>query len=194
MKRIKYPNIILFLLSVALAIVLSRVGVFDTMAHLGDFDYLGAFISGLLLPFTFATPLATASFFYLGQANSIWSIIAVGSIGALVSDLIIWRFFKGGIFTEFENIWGRYQNYEKRRHHFSHIHRPHLIQLFHTRPFHFLSLFLAVMVLFSPLPDEIGLEMLAYYHLKPQRLIILSLVSSAVAIWLAVNAGRLVLG
>ena len=194
MKRIKYPNIILFLLSVVLAVVLSRLGVFDNLAHLGDLDYLGAFISGLLWPFTFATPLATASFFYLGKANSIWSIVAVGSLGALVSDIIIWKFFKGGIFTEFENIWERYQNYEKRRHHFSHIHRPHLIQLFHSKPFHFLSLFLGILVLFSPLPDEIGLEMLAYYKFDPQKLIVLSVASSAVAIWLAVNAGRLVLG
>ena len=192
--RIKYPNITLFIASLALALVLSKVGVFETLEGLGRLGYLGAFVSGLIFPFTFATPLAAAGFFYLGQAINIWTLIAIGSAGALVSDLLIFKFFKGGIFTELEDIWGKYENYEKRRHHFSHVHRPHLIQLFHTRPFHFLSLFFAVLVLFSPLPDEIGLEMLAYYHLKPQRLIILSFGSSAVFIWLAVNAGRLVLG
>ena len=194
MKRIKYPNIVLFIASLVLAFVLSKAGVFETLEGLGRLGYLGAFISGLIFPFTFAAPLAAASFFYLGQAINIWTLIAIGSAGVLISDLLVSRLFKGGIFTEFENIWEKYENYEKRWHHFSHIHRPHLIQLFHTRPFHFLSLFLAIMVLFSPLPDEIGLEMLAYYHLKPQRLIVLSLISSAVAIWLAVNAGRLVLG
>ncbi len=192
--RIKYPNITLFVASLVLAFVLSKAGVFEVLESLGGLGYLGAFVSGLIFPFTFAAPLAAASFFYLGQAINIWTLIAIGSAGALVSDLLISKFFKGGIFTELEDIWKKYENYEKRRHHFSHAHRPHLIQLFHTRPFHFLSLFLAVIVLFSPLPDEIGLEMLAYYHLKPRRLIILSIVSSAVAIWLAVNAGRLVLG
>ncbi len=194
MRWIKYPNITLFAASLVLAFVLSKAGVFEVLEGLGGLGYLGAFVSGLIFPFTFAAPLAAASFFYLGQAINIWELIAIGSAGALVSDLLISQFFKGGIFTELEDIWEKYENYKKRRHHFSHAHRPHLIRLFHTRPFHFLSLFLAVIVLFSPLPDEIGLEMLAYYHLKPRRLIILSIVSSAVAIWLAVNAGRLVLG
>ena len=192
--RIKYPNITLFIASLVLAFVLSKAGVFEALEGLGGLGYLGVFVSGLIFPFTFAAPLAAASFFYLGQAINLWTLIAIGSAGALVSDLLISRFFKGGIFTEMEDIWKKYESYEKRRHHFSHVHRPHLIQLFHTRPFHFLSLFLAILVLFSPLPDEIGMEMLAYHHLKRRRLIFLSLVSSAVAIWLAVNAGRLVLG
>lgn len=191
--RIKYPNITLFCLSVVLAGVLSWTGVFDSFAELGKFDYLGAFIAGLLWPFTFATPLAAASFFYLGQFGSnIWAIIAIGSIGSLVSDIIIWKFFKGGIFTEFERIWENYKNHHRRP--FLHEHRPHLIQLFHARLFHFFMLFLGVIVLFSPLPDELGLEMLAYYKLARWKFIFLSLTSAAFAIWVVASAGRLVLG
>ena len=119
-------------------------------------------------------------------------IIAVGSFGSLFSDLFIWKFFKGGIFVELEKIWEIYKHDHHRR--FTRQHKPHLIKLFHSQPFHFISLFAGILVLFSPLPDEIGLEMLAYYKFDPQKLIILSIASSAVAIWLAVNAGRLVLG
>lgn len=191
MKRIKYPNIILFVLSATIAVILSWVGVFEYLAHIGDLGYVGAFVAGLLWPFTFVTPLATAGFFYLGQANNIWGVIALGSIGAFFSDLFIWRFFKGGIFDEFEKIWEIYENHHRRR--FTQKHKLHLIQLFHSRPFHFINLFLGVTVLFSPLPDEIGLEMLAYYKLGPGKFVLLSIISSVVAIWLVTNAGRLVL-
>ena len=190
--RIKYPNITLFVGSIILAVILSKTGVFDSFAHLGKFGYLGAVVAGLLWPFTFTAPIAAASFFYLGQTINIWTLIVVGSVGALISDILITRVFKGGIFAELERIWELYERTHHRR--FSHKHKPHLIELFHSRPFHFITLFLGVIILFSPLPDEVGLEMLAYYKLRGWKLVALSVTSSAVAVWLAVNAGRLVLG
>ena len=190
--RIKYPNITLFILSVIIAVVLSWTGFFESFSGFGKLGYLGAIIAGVLWPFTFATPLAAAIFFYLGQTISIWGLIATGSASALLSDLIIRKFFKGGIFTEFEGIWEQYENHHKHRR-FHHEHRHHLIQLFHSRPFHFITLFLGIIVLFSPLPDEIGLEMLAYYKLNPIKFVLLSLASSVVAIWLITEAGRLAL-
>lgn len=190
--RIKYPNITLFLFSVLIAVLLSWLGVFESFEGFGKLDYLGALFAGLAWPFTFATPLAAASFFYLSQTMNIWTLIVIGSAGALASDLFITRIFKGGIFDEFEEIWKMYEGRHPRR--FSHEHKPHLIELFHTRPFHFISLFAGIIVLFSPLPDEIGLEMLSYYKLSTIKLIVLSLVSSVVAIWLTAGAGRLVLG
>lgn len=191
--RIKYPNITLFIFSVVIAVVLSWTGAFDSFVQLGKFGYLGAFVAGLLWPFTFATPLAAASFFYLGQISNIWAIVVVGSIGSFISDIVIWKFFKGGIFTEFEKIWEEYKNHHPHRP-FRREHRPHLIRLFHTRPFHFIMPFLGVVALFSPLPDEIGLEMLAYYKLSPAKFAFLSLTSAAFAIWIVSGAGRLVLG
>ncbi len=193
MVRVKYPNITLFALSVAVAVILSWTGVFNSFAELGKLGYFGAFISGLLWPFTFATPLAAASFFYLGQFGNIWAIITIGSIASLLSDIVIWKFFKGGIFTEFEKVWEEYKNHHPRRP-FRREHRPHLIRLFHSRPFHFIILFLGIIVLFSPLPDEVGLEMLAYYKLSPAKFVFLSLTSAAFAIWAVTAAGRLVLG
>lgn len=193
MPKIKYPNIVFFILSVIAVIVLSWTGVFESFEGIGKFDYLGAFIAGLLWPFTFATPLAAASFFHLGKFGSnIWAIIAIGSVGSLLSDIVIWKFFKGGIFTEFERVWENYKNHHRRP--FLREHRPHLIHLFHTHLFHFFMPFLGVIVLFSPLPDEIGLEMLAYYKLARWKFVFLSLTSAAFAIWAMATAGRLVLG
>lgn len=195
MRWIKYPNITLFILSVTVAVILSWTGVFDSFAALGKFGYLGTFVAGLLWPFTFAAPLAAASFFYLGQTMNIWMVIVIGSTGALMSDLLIARIFKGGIFNELEKIWAIYEHeHSRHRRRFTREHKPHLIGLFHSRPVHFITLFLGIIVLFSPLPDEIGLEMLAYYKLRAWKLVLLSVASSAVAIWLAVSAGRLVLG
>lgn len=176
-----------------MALVLSWVGVFEYLTHFKELGYIGAFAAGLLWPFTFLTPIATASFFYLGQASSLLEVIVPGVLGALLSDLFIWRFFKGGIFDELEKIWENYTNHHPKRK-FTRTHRPHLIRLFHSRPFHFINLFLGVTVLFSPLPDEIGLEMLAYYKLGPIKFVLLSITSSVVAIWLVTNAGRLALG
>lgn len=192
---IKYPNVAFFVISLTLAVVLSWIGVFEYLVHVGQFGYLGAFVSGLLLPFTFATPIASASFFHLGQAYNIWSIVVIGAIGTVFTDLFILKFFKGGLFVELEKIWENHKNNHPAGHRrFTKAHRPHLIQLFHIRPFHFITLFLGVIVLFSPLPDEIGLEMLGYYKLSPRKLIPLGFTSGVVAIWLVTSAGRLALG
>lgn len=175
-----------------MAVILSKTGVFESLEGLGKLGYLGAFLTGLIWPFTFATPLASASFFYLAQTVDIWALVAIGSTGALVSDLLISKLFKGGVFNELEKIWKIYKH--DHRQSFTRQHKPHLIKLFHARPLHFISLFTGIIVLFSPLPDEIGLEMLSYYKLSPTKLVILSLVSSTVAIWIVASASRLVLG
>ncbi len=175
------------------AIALSLAGVFEYFAHFGRFGYLGAFIAGLFIPFTFTTPLATASFFYLGQSHNVLLVALIGGIGTVFTDLFILRTFKGGIFTEMEVIWKNYENNHPRRR-FTRAHVPHLKGLFQRRPFHLISHWTGAFLLFSPVPDEIGLEMLGYYDLKPVKLIPIAFTSGVVAIWFAVTAGRLVLG
>jgi len=73
-----YPNLVLFLFSIGLTIILARLGFFQFLVHLPSLGYLGAFISGLLLPFTFAAPLATAGFFYLGALDNFWLVALLG--------------------------------------------------------------------------------------------------------------------
>jgi hypothetical protein len=176
-----YPNLVLFLFSIGLTIILARLGFFQFLVHLPSLGYLGAFISGLLLPFTFAAPLATAGFFYLGALDNFWLVALLGGLGALLSDLLIFSFFQGGLFRELEAIW---HNHGRRL-----LNKDYFVKLFHTKPFYFISLFTAALIILSPFPDELGIAILAYYRVRPARFVPLSFLLNSLGIWLVVGIG-----
>lgn len=186
MKLVKYPNLTLFGFSILAAVVLAWLGIFERIfSGLGELGYLGAFIAGVILPFTFAAPMATVSFFYLGEFYNPVAVALWGGLGAVLADLLIFYFFKGGFFKELEVIWGKHgQLNHPRRHAF-------LVGLFHTKLFHFISLFTAGLLILSPFPDEIGIAVFTYYKLPIKKLVPLSFLLNSIGIWIIVGAGYL---
>ena len=184
--KLKYPNLTFFGLSILAAVVLVWLGFFEKFfSGLGELGYFGAFIAGAIMPFTFAAPMATVSFFYLGEFYNPVGVALWGGLGAVVADLLIFSFFKGGIFKELEEIW---QEHSRHNHPWRHA---FLVGLFHTKLFHFISLFTAGLLILSPFPDEIGIAVFAYYKLPLKKLVPLSFLMNSIGIWIIVGVGYL---
>ncbi len=147
--KLKYPKFSLFILSIIAAYFIfdgRKALVFDNA--LLSLGYFGTFITGMLYSYGFTAAPATAIFLILAKEQNIFIAGLMGGLGALFSDLLIFKFIRYSFLDEIEKL-----RDEK-------IFRtinggiPELVK----------SLFfplLAAFIIASPLPDEIGVTLIA---------------------------------
>lgn len=177
MKRLftfRYPKLFLLVLfSIISYVIFSDASVQSSVAGLNNLSYLGIFIAGLLFSFGFSTPFAVG-FFIVAQPENIFFAAIIGGAGAMLSDLTIFKIIKFSFMDEFKRL-------EKTplikefniifKHEFS------------TRIKLYLLYAVAGLVIASPLPDEIGVSMLAgLTKIKPLMLAIISFIMNAFGI------------
>lgn len=148
----RYPKLfLLIIISVLSYYLFSQTTVGSFVKNLHEFSYLGIFIAGLFFSFGFSTPLAVG-FFVVAEPSNIFLAAILGGAGALISDLFIFKMIRFSFMDEFKRL-------EKSKA----VKEIHI--LLNTR---FLSKFknyllfvFAGIVIASPLPDELGVTMLA---------------------------------
>ena len=143
----------------------SRPEVLSWVANLSQFNYLGIFISGIFLSLGFSTALSIG--FFLASNPEIIIIAAVlGGLGAMIGDFIIFKSIKFSFMDEFKEL-------EKN----SAVHKIEEIvkEKKHVVIWHYLLYIFAGLALATPLPDELGVAMLAgLTTIKPLKLIAIS--------------------
>jgi len=175
----KYPKIAIFILFIAIAyIIFSSPGVGDFVNGLGDYGYLGNFIAGLLFSFGFTTPFSVG-FFILYHPNNIFLASVIGGFGALLSDLLIFRIVKFSFMDEFKRL----EKTERIRemsdlieYVFGHKIKNHLLYIF------------AGIVIASPLPDELGVIILAgLTKIRIRSFMIISFLFNTIGIYILLS-------
>ncbi|MBP9774163.1 MAG: hypothetical protein KBD00_06110 [Candidatus Peribacteraceae bacterium] len=102
---IEYPKLLCLLLCCVFSYVLFHVGAFDSITSgLHAYGYLSVFLAGLLFSFGFTTPFAIGMF--IAMAPDVHPLIAapIGGIGALASDMTIFKFVRFSLHDEFDRI------------------------------------------------------------------------------------------
>ena len=150
--KFKYPKILLLLVMIVLSYFIFRnPSISDYLSHLGGLGYLGIFIGGILFAFGFTAPFSVGLFISLNPSN-IWIAGIIGGLGALISDLLIFKLIKFSFIDEFNRL--RNTKTLKK------IGR--LIQKSIGEKIKvYLMYALAGILIASPLPDEAGVIMLA---------------------------------
>ncbi|MEK6892922.1 MAG: hypothetical protein AABX07_01845 [Nanoarchaeota archaeon] len=140
---------------------------------MGKLSYLGIFIAGILFAFGFSTPFAAGFFIFLNP-SSIWLAAILGGLGALISDLLIFKFIRVSFKNEFEQL--------KRTKLIKTI--SELIEKSLTKKIKLYLMYTFVGILIaSPLPDEIGIIMLAgVTKIKVKNLAIISFILNSLGI------------
>jgi len=178
--KFKYPKLaLLFILIIVAYILFQNSGVSNSIAHLNQFSYVGGFISGILFSFGFSVPFAIG-YFIVSNPSNIFLFALIGGLGASLGDLIIFKTIKFSFMDEFESL-------EKTKT----FHKINLIAKknisVHLR--HYLTYILAGITIATPLPDEIGVTMLAgLTTIKPKVLALISLILHTIAIYLILIA------
>ena len=167
----KFKNLTLLFLSFILAYV---VGSFNPLREfLFDTGLVAAFFAGAVFVFAFTAPLAAAVLLILCQKFPLIQVGLIASLGAVISDFTIFRFIKDGISEELEPI---YEN----------VKIGHLKRAFRIKKYRWLSPIIGALLIFTPLPHNVGMGMIGSSKLKGYKFLALSLITNIVGIFFVV--------
>ena len=156
MKRLfkfKYPKLSILVLAILLAyfifsnnFVQTKINSFATGT-----SYLYVIIFGMFFSFGFTTPFSTG-FFLTYNAQNIFISAILGGAGAVLADLTIFKLIKFSFMDEFNRL--------KKEKEIIRLSNLFDLKLSHRIKIYFTYAFVGVIIA-SPLPDEIGVGMLA---------------------------------
>lgn len=152
-QKIQYPKLIILLITIITAYILFQAHFFLEFAKLlNSHGYISIFLAGLLFSYGFTAPFAVGFFIELASEVNIFIAAPLAGIGAVLSDLIIFKFIRVTFQDEFDKL--------KLHWIFQRIHQlfdDHLNEKFKKYALWTLAGFLIA----SPLPDEFGVSLIS---------------------------------
>jgi hypothetical protein len=177
-KRIfsfKYPKLFLLIALIIIAyFIFSRPFITEFMELFNNLGHLGVFISGILTALGFTTPFGIGLLININPESILIAALIAG-LGATIADLFIFKTIKFSFMDEFRRLekTKAIKEIEKIVNNNKHV----LIR-------HYLLYIFAGLVLATPLPDELGVSMLAgLTTIKPLALAIISFILHTSAIF-----------
>ena len=161
-KKWAYKNTTLLVLSVVVFLLLADTPVVHALIrHIGSYGYVGSLVTGIFFVSTFTVAPASLVLFHLAQDYNPILVALTAGAGAVIGDLLIFRFFKDQIFIEFAPL---VQKLKKR----------HVFELFKSPYFGWLTPLIGAIIIASPFPDEIGIGMMGLTKIKEWQFIALT--------------------
>ena len=145
----KYPKFLLFFITILIAYLLFYGKTYEPLHNFFvSIGYLGTFVAGIFFVYGFTAAPATAVLLIFAREQNIFLAGMIGGVGALIGDLVIFSFVKGSFADEINKLSKekvvKYINSKT----------PNLVKKY-------LMLAVAGFIIASPLPDEIGVSLLA---------------------------------
>jgi len=175
-----YPKFLLLFITFILAYLIFAGRTSESLnAFVLSIGYLGMFIAGIIFSYGFTAAPATAMMLIMAKELNIVTAGLIGGFGALVGDLIIFGFIRLSFADEIEKL-----SHEKMFMKFNgkipiNI-KKYIIPVF------------AGFIIASPLPDEIGVTLLAAYkHVSIQLFTIISYILNTAGILFVLYVGTL---
>ena len=156
-------DVAIIILSVLVAVVLVRTEVvIKLLTSAKELEMLGSFVAGMFFTSIFTTAPAIVALGEIANANSVFITALFGGMGALVGDLIIFKFIKNRLSEHLMELI-KHQSGRKR-----------LRVLFKLKYFRWLTIFLGGAIIASPLPDELGIGLLGFSKMRTSLFVVLS--------------------
>lgn len=177
----RYPKLTALIIVIIFAYILfKKTEIGDFIINLNGLSYLGIFIAGMLYTFGFTSPFSAGFFLTLNPENIFIAGIIAG-VGAMVSDLFIFKFVRFSFKNEFERLKNekiirKFRNFTKK--------------IIHKKIRKILLYLLAGSLIASPLPDEAGLVIIAETKIKAKILGAISLILNTIGILVILWIGK----
>jgi len=176
-----YPKFLLLFITILIAYLIFS-GRFSQ--PLNDFilsaGYFGAFLAGILFAYGFTAAPATALLLLMAEKQSLLAAGLIGGLGALIGDLLIFSFIRTSFADEIEKL-SHEKIFKKFNGNLPSNIKKYLLPVF------------AGFVIASPLPDEIGVTLLAAYkQLSFEIFTILSYTLNTLGILFILYVGTLI--
>ena len=168
----------LLFLSFLLAIYLIKSDVIVTLIkYAGDSYALSSFIAGVFFTSILTTAPAVVALGEISVHASTWQVALYGGLGALVGDILIFRFLRS-----------RFVDYIMR---FALSGRVQRLAIALRRgPLRWVAPLLGALIIASPLPDEIGLLLLGLSHIRTWQFVPIAFGANAFGIYLIAVAAQ----
>lgn len=166
-------------LSIAVGILIIKVGAIQWMLSLFESPLIAAFVAGIF--FTSLLTIAPASIVLaslIAYAHPL-EVAFAGALGAVVGDLILFYFVKDKISADIAILISRG------------IKHYHLDKI-HSRYARWILPVMGAAVIASPLPDEIGIMLLGAAKMKTRYVIPVSFVMNFIGVLLVIALGEIV--
>ena len=156
-------DLALVVFSILMAVILAKTGVLqDFITSTKEVRFIGSFIAGIFFTSVFTTAPAIVALGEIAHANSVISTALLGGMGALVGDLIIYKFVRDRLSEHLVELI-KHQGGGKR-----------IRMLFKLKYFRWLTFLVGGLIIASPLPDELGVSLLGFSRMRMRFFIALS--------------------
>ncbi len=110
------------------------------------------------------------------------SAIEIGifaGLGAVVGDMLIFRFVKDNILAEVTPIYNK-------------LGGKHMTAILHSRYFSWSLPVIGAIIIATPLPDEVGVSLMGIAKMKTYKFFLVAFVLNAIGIFLVVSASAII--
>jgi uncharacterized membrane protein YdjX (TVP38/TMEM64 family) len=173
--RFKYPKFAILLASYFLAyLIFSNRDYPALTGYIETLGYLGIFLAGILYSDGFTSGPAAALIFLMSKNLNIFAAGIIGGLGSLMGDYVIFEFIRTGFQDEIQRL--------SQENLFRNIRFPKSIEPY-------ILPILAGIFIASPLPDEIGVSMLATSKISGRKFAVLSFLLNTAGIFVILLLG-----
>lgn len=149
LKKIKYPKfMLLFLTFLAAYIFLYGESYGPLRSYMVSLGYFGAFLAGIMYSYGFTAAFASSIFLILSEHQNIYAAALIGGLGSLIADLILFEFVRHSFKDEIALL-AKEKIIVKTYKLMPPVAKKYMLAIF------------ACIVIASPLPDEIGVPLIA---------------------------------
>lgn len=178
-KRRLLRDFVIIGLSIAVAIYIQNSAAADTLVNIFSSLYFvpAAIVMGILFSLTFTAAISTSVFILLSQtSHNPYLVALLGGVGSAIANSLIFKFFKDELLSDIEALEPKYAKKIAHR-------------IMHSKLFVGVIPYLAALILASPLPDELGILMLAGGNFKYTKFFLLSFGFHTIGILIIVLLG-----
>ena len=151
-------DLAIILLSIFIAVILVKTHVLtNILTSTKELEIIGSFIAGMFFTSVFTTAPAIVTLGEIAKANSIIQTALFGAIGAVLGDLIIFRFVRDRLSEDLMELIS-HSNSGKR-----------MKAILKTRLLRWITFLIGGLIIASPLPDELGIGLLGFSKMGAWR-------------------------
>jgi hypothetical protein len=180
----QYKHTLFLVGSIILACILFFSGYLHVITHtIAGYGYVTAFLAGMLFTISFTSAIASFVFIELGNTASPILFAIVGGFGAMVSDLLLYRFLKTSLLEEWKLIMASRISIQR---------RAQMERITKNRVFIWTVPFIASALIASPVPDEVGVALFSVINFHPKYFSLISFLANMGGIFVLLTIGSIV--
>ena len=179
-QKWKYPYLTAVLISILIAIILLQNQAFkDWLLNLGSLEYIGALVAGALFVSSFTVAISTVVIAIMTENIHPLALALIGGVGAVMGDYLVFKLVRSHLQDELAMLFGKQET-------------SHIKHLLHSKYISWTLPIIGVLIIASPLPDELGVSLLGISKMSDAKFILISYISNSVGILMIASVAKVI--